>query len=177
MLLLFSVLNIVIMHSARVSAHGADEIDNLPAGVIMAELAELPDISGLQVILLDGVPQGIMISYRGSRELVVAGFNGEPFLRFDDKGVLANTDSAIWRATQSAENNAPGEAGWKRVSETRSYGWMDPRLNPELAPHHGNQRKELDNWQIDVRIDGETSDRIGGGIYWQPLQKESVQSL
>ncbi len=177
MLFLFVVLNVVTMHSARVAAHGADAIDNVPDGVVMARLAEMPDISGLQVILLDGVPQGIMVSYRGSRELEVSGFNGEPFLRFDREGVVANTDSATWRAMQPAENTAPRESGWLRVSETGSYGWMDPRLSPEFAPQHGSQRKELDGWQINVRIDGENSGRIGGMIYWQPLHTASAQSL
>ncbi|MEX0604784.1 MAG: hypothetical protein WD623_05795 [Marinobacter sp.] len=177
MLLLFAALNIAVMYSAGALAHGADEIDNVPDGVIMAQLAELPDISGLQVILLDGVPQGIMVSYQGSRELVVSGLDGEPFLRFDSEGVLANTGSATWRVMQSTDNKAAPDEGWLRVSETRSFGWMDPRLSLESAPHHGSQPQELERWHINVRIEGENSDRIGGVIYWQPLQKTSPRSL
>ncbi|WP_166263281.1 hypothetical protein [Marinobacter caseinilyticus] len=160
----------VVLCSGTAAAHGVEEIKEVPPGRVVADLETLPEIDGLRVMLLDGVPQGILVSYHGDRELVVQGLEGEPFLRFDADGVMVNTGSVTWRASQSAAMKARdnGDGQWKQVSGSSSYGWMDPRLRLDQAPAPSAERTAVGAWQIAIALADEAPTPIAGRLYWQP---------
>lgn len=170
-LLVIVVMNVAVIFSGAAAAHGAEDIEDVPAGMVKAQLTALPDIEGLQVIVLDGAPQGLMMTYRGNQELTLSGRQGEPFLRFKNGEVMANRQSSTWQAAKSGSSNTDGNVGpeWQLVSVSGSYSWMDPRLTSEQVPGDPGQRQELTGWAIPLTTAGERLQAVAGKLYWYPF--------
>ncbi|MDX1633272.1 MAG: hypothetical protein R3280_01415 [Marinobacter sp.] len=167
MLLAFTVLSSLATFSEPVAGHGLEVADSIPSGVVQARLGELPALAGLNVMLLEGVRQGLMLSWHESRPLLVLGRGGEPMLRFSEAGVEANTGSATWQALQGAGPGSHGGEHWLPVSRSRSYGWMDPRLSLETAgavTDTGAPRL----WRIPLQTGGRGFE-LAGEFYWRSL--------
>ncbi|RBP31919.1 hypothetical protein DET50_105147 [Marinobacter pelagius] len=107
--------------------HGAPETDNSPDSRIAATITAAPVIEGLDVMILDAPRPGLLLSYRGEQELTVLGENQEPMLRITERAVKANQDSLTHRLSDQRQKQAQ-PSGWTTVSESGTYGWMDPRL-------------------------------------------------
>lgn len=107
--------------------HGAPETGNSPDSRIAATITAAPVIEGLDVMILDAPRPGLLLSYRGEQELTVLGENQEPMLRITERGVSANQDSTTYRLSDERQKQAQS-SGWTTVSESGTYGWMDPRL-------------------------------------------------
>ena len=154
-------------------AHGVDEIDEVPPGLMRASITGLPELQGLQVMVLDGTRPGLLVAYRGDDELALFGLKGEPFLRFTAEGVFANTRSGTWQAMQPSDSgyypDADAGPAWRAVSASGSYGWLDPRLTRERLPGKADSRQPLGTWQIPLSLSGEAKGAISGRLYWQPL--------
>lgn len=167
MLLVFSVLSSLMTFSEPVSGHGAGAVEKVPPGIVQARLEEMPALRSLNAMLLEGVRQGVMLSWHGEQPLVVLGQRGEPMLRFSARGVEANAGSVTWQKLQGQATGLGGHERWQPVSQSRSYGWMDPRLTPanvQLSPSPG----ALGQWRIPVQTAGERFD-VAGAFFWRSL--------
>lgn len=165
------------LFSQGLQAHGPDEVEDVPAGLVKASITQKPDIEGLQMMLLEGPRQGIMFSYQGSENLTVLGNEDEPFLRFSDSGVEANTSSATWQQLQGqSQEETGGGTDWTSIASSGRYAWMDPRLADARAPDDTNKRQTLSQWHMGLSHGGE-SGQLSGELYWHPLpQVESDES-
>lgn len=141
--------------------HGAPETDNPPDSRMTAAITAAPAIAGLDVMILDAPRPGLLLSYRGEQELTVLGEDREPMLRITEKGVSANQDSPTYRLSDERQKQAQ-PSGWTTVSESGTYGWMDPRL--AVGSGHGEQ------WTIGiVDEDGEVFE-LKGSLESKPMQ-------
>ncbi len=149
-LVLFGLVSLAV--SGPAGAHGAPDADNVPAGVIKASITEQPDIAGLNTLILDAPRPGIMVSYRGQEPITLLDSNGEDFLRFSRHRVEAHTGSTSWQLLPNAPEAlkaASGTGDWVTLSNSGSFGWLDPRLNA-LEGAHGDAG-EFARWRIPVR--------------------------
>ena len=150
-LVLFGLVSLSV--SGLAGAHGAPDADNIPSGVVKASITEQPGIPGLSTLILDAPRPGIMLSYRGEEPITILGTEGEEFLRFSQNRVEAYTGSASWQALPKASQgvaDAESESGtWVTLSNSGSFGWLDPRLNA-LQDAHGDAG-EFAQWRIPVK--------------------------
>lgn len=163
-LVLFGLLP--LMASAPAGAHGAPDADGAPSEIVQARITEQPNIQGLNTMILDAPRPGILLSYRGDTPLTVLGIQNEAFLRFTGKTVMVNPDSPSWRALPNAPDLSgrisDGSGEWAVLSQSASFGWLDPRLEATESMRH--QGKELQDWSITLQTaSGETA-TIGGEL-------------
>ncbi len=111
----------------------------------------------------------LRIARRGAAEVLVLGYQGEPFLRLDGDGVWRNEASL---AARLADERAPAVAGtsatapagapdWRLVDAGGSAAtyhdhrmhWMGSTAPAAVRAAPGRERR-LDDWQIDVVVDG-----------------------
>ncbi len=172
LLLVFSLLSSLMTFSEPASGHGAPVVTSLPPGVSQARLLAVPDLPALNAMLLEGVRQGVMLSWHGARPLVVIGQQGEPMLRFSERGVEANAGSATWQRIEGlARQDRDGE-DWRPVSGSRSYGWMDPRLSRD-QDQPSSLSGSPGQWRIPLRTGGDSFE-MAGEFYWRSLPAAAV---
>lgn len=126
------------------------------------------------------------VTNRGRRELVVIGYDGEPFVRIDARGVYENVRSpatyqsrdrfALVTVPSTADPNAPPE--WKKVADGDSYDWHDHRihwmsgLDAPVIVDATDRRHHIFNWQVPGTVDGARF-TIVGSLDWAPPQGRS----
>lgn len=157
-------------------AHGAPEVEGVPEGFVKARITDRPDIEGLSAMILDAPRPGIMLRYKGEKPLTVLGTDGEAFLRFTRTEVAVNTNSPSWRslpnrspATEpvSGDGQQAGHTSWMTLSQSGSFGWLDPRLNALEDSHSGDGSQ---TWSIALGTADGGTDHIGGRLTFTPLQ-------
>ena len=157
-LVLFGLLP--LMASAPAGAHGAPDAGGTPSEIVQARITKQPNIQGLNAMILDAPRPGILLSYRGDTPLTVLGTQDEAFLRFTGKTVMVNTDSPSWQALPNAPAllGTPSEERdrWATLSQSTSFGWLDPRLAAMENMHH--REPEHQSWSITLpTASGETA--------------------
>ena len=119
---------------------------------------------------------GLFVSYRGDEPLVIYDDNGLALFRFADQNVAVNRRAPTWRLIRPAGAPAalPSDAAsadpvWARVSDTPSYGWIEPRLAAAApnAPEAGVT--PIKDWHIRYRL-GEAHGHIEGISEWATIQ-------
>ena len=149
-----------LLASSPAGAHGAPDAEGAPSEIVQARITEQPNIQGLNAMILDAPRPGILLSYRGDTPLTVLGTQDEAFLRFTGKTVMVNTDSPSWQALPNAPAllGTPSEERdrWATLSQSTSFGWLDPRLAAMENMHH--REPEHQSWSITLQTaSGETA--------------------
>ena len=153
-----------LLASSPAGAHGAPDAEGAPSEIVQARITEQPNIQGLNAMILDAPRPGILLSYRGDTPLTVLGTQDEAFLRFTGKTVMVNTESPSWRSLPNAPtlSGTPVEESdrWALLSQSASFGWLDPRLDAAGATHHSGA--EPRSWSITLQTaSGETATIVG----------------
>jgi hypothetical protein len=161
------------------SAHGGSEADL--TSDYRTRITEIPDIDGLDVraVGLDGT---IRLSWTGQGTLVVAGYEGEPYLRFDDTGVAVNTRSPAAYLNQDryanteipADADPTAEPDWQPTAAGTTYEWHDHRTHwmsptppPQAQQDPNRSHVIIERWEIPLDIDG-TNTVVAGDLTWAP---------
>ncbi len=135
-------------------------------------------------------PDGEQIEVRvgGNARVVVLGYQEEPYLRIDRRGVFENAHSPAVALNRtripSGPTTRPSGRGvhWVRVASSPVARWHDHRAHwmggvtptvVERAPHRTHL---IEQWRIPVRVDGKR-EAIVGRIVWQPPPNAWVSYL
>ena len=153
-----------LLASSPAGAHGAPDTEGAPAEILQARITEQPDIQGLNAMILNAPRPGILLSYQGETPLTVLGTENEAFLRFTGKAVMVNRDSPSWRdlpnASDLSRKIADDSEPWALLSQSASFGWLDPRLDAAGATHDSGA--EPRSWSITLQsASGETATIVG----------------
>jgi hypothetical protein len=114
-------------------------------------------------------------------EVIVLGYEGEPYLRFDGDGVSENRRSpaAYLNVERFATVEVPDDADaaapprWQRVADGTTYRWHDHRIHwmssspPAAIRGDLGQRHVIERWKIAHRIDGRPA-TLEGTLRWTP---------
>ena len=113
-------------------------------------------------------------------EVVVLGYEAEPYLRVDDSGtVWANTRSPAYylnndryaRVSVPATASPDAAPSWVQVGGGGRFGWHDHRthwMSPEPPPGVDTTvESEIQEWVVPILIDGATAS-INGRLSWLP---------
>ena len=120
-----------------------------------------------------------MLRVEGDARVVVLGYQQEPYLRVDRRGVFENTHSPAVALNRTRIPSGPIHRAsghgvhWVRVSSSPVARWHDHRahwmggVTPAVVQRAPHRTHLIEQWRIPLRIDG-TRDTIRGRIVWQP---------
>jgi hypothetical protein len=140
--------------------------------------------------VLDGDDQ-LRLRNDTGQTVVVVGYDGEPYLRFDaDGGVFRNANSPAAYLNEeryggvdvpaSASDGAP--ADWARVSRGRSYDWHDHRIHwmstIDPAPIRANpdEPRHVFDWTVPIRVENRPA-AITGSLDYAPVDEGGAPIL
>jgi len=144
-------------------------------------LSVTPEIPGVRVRILQFGDE-IELVNETPTEVVVPGYNDEPYLRIGPEGVWRNANSAATYinldryATVDVPANAEGgaEPDWVRVSTEPSYVWHDHRTHwmsegqlPPVVAADPDSAHTVFEWTVPL-IHGETPVAVDGELTWNP---------
>ncbi len=139
-----------------------------------------PTVSGLEVFVVDSDDQ-LELTNTGGREIVIDGYEGEPYLKFTREGVFENqrspaaylNDDRYANVTVPDSADPKADPAWKAVAAGVQYSWHDHRvhwMSPTLPPkveaakdveHH------IFDWEVPGTVDG-TKLAIAGSLDYAP---------
>jgi hypothetical protein len=108
--------------------------------------------------------QRLTVSLGNARQVIIEGYDEEPFVLLRPGGAWLNTRSGT---------DTPTPPQWHRVADTSSWTWHDTRTHwpgytlPPPVETNPNQRQQVLDWQVGLRADG-TSGAISGTLDWVP---------
>jgi hypothetical protein len=137
-----------------------------------------PSVEGVEAEVLN-FDDNLDVRNRGSESVLVKGYEGEPYLRFEPDGIVeVNTRSPAYYLNrdrfgnedvpQSADPRAPPE--WQTVAQNGRYSWHDHRVHymsrgvPPQVEDEGERTKVFD-YRVPIEVDGQRAG-IVGTLYW-----------
>jgi hypothetical protein len=144
-----------------------------------------PRPNGVQVKVLYGDDQ-IWLDNRSGKTIVIDGYGGEPYLRFDPTGIFVNVNSPAGYLNQDRYGKSvpPKSASvtarpnWQKLTGGKVWAWHDHRIHymsPEFPPAIKAEPREphhVFDWKVPATADGERF-LITGSLDYRPPPKES----
>lgn len=153
-----------------------------------------------EVTRVDPQPVGVTLSVAGGdsflevavdlgHEVLVPGYNGEPYVRIDPDGtVWVNEDSPTPYINEDrfggvdipSNADGKGDPRWTRVGSGGRYAWHDHRthwMSTDRPPNvAGDVRQVVFPWKLPMVIDGQDVS-VEGQLEWLPSRSPAVPLL
>jgi hypothetical protein len=169
----------VVLIAPPAGAHALGGVE--PANYRTRVLAVRPPVPGLSVEVVDAGTRLRLVN-TGPRDVVVLGYQAEPWLRVGPGGVFENSRSPTVAMAGPRRADSPLPAGadpgapasWRQVDAGRSVTWHDHRAHWEAeqppaqvrrAP--GSAQVVIPDWTVKLRIGGRLVDVVGE-VRWVP---------
>ena len=162
LLALIVVVTLVVGAASPAAAHGGAVASTDYRARITAVS---PRIDGVEIRLIEAAGR-VELANRTSADVVVLGYEDEPYLRIGPRGVFENRRSpAVYlNATRSGGEPAPADATadaeprWVRIADEPVARWHDHRLHwmtsdPEEVRTQPGRRHRVAEWELPVRLD------------------------
>jgi hypothetical protein len=171
-----TIVGLLLLVATPAGAHGTS---GPPASNFHTELIGLrPPTPGVTVGMgADGEQMVLRVS--GPLHVTVLGYQDEPYLRVDARGVFENRSSpavAMNRSrvpTGSASPTRPGPPRWVRISRQPVAQWHDHRVHwmggvtPSTVQRDPNHAHVVERWTIPIRVNARAA-TARGTIRWVP---------
>jgi hypothetical protein len=140
-----------------------------------------PPVPGVHLTVIEAGSR-LQLENRTGRELVVLGYEDEPYLRVGPDGVDVNTRSPATYLNADRQGGAPvppeadakAEPVWDHVSDGQVARWHDHRTHwmgvqrpPEVQRNPDRKVVIIPDWAVQVR-DGATTITANGRLDWVP---------
>jgi len=169
----------VVLVAPPVGAHSLGGVE--PSNYRARVLAVRPPVPGLTVEVVDAGTRLRLVN-TGPRDVVVLGYQFEPWLRVGPRGVFENSRSPTLQMAGPRRADSPppaavdpgGPAAWRQVDPGRSVTWHDHRAHWEAdqppAPVRrapGSPHVVIPEWTVRLRTGGRLVDVVGE-VRWVP---------
>ncbi len=173
-----SVAGAMVATAGPASAHGLGGLQ--PSNYETRVRAVAPAQPGLTVESVD-VGTRLRVTNTARHDVVVLGYDDEPYLRVGPRGVFENTRSpavtlnrsitATGALPPSANSDAPPR--WRRISGGNSVAWHDHRAHwmasedPPIVQREPGRRHRVQGWRVHIETPaGRVTAR--GDVVWVP---------
>ena len=150
--------------AAPAAAHGPTATQ---AGYVSKVNVVQPNVLGLSANVVGGDAWLRLSNYSG-KQIVILGYQGEPYLRFEGSSVYENSRSPAsylnrfrgLRAGVPAHVSAAAAPVWRKVADGASYRWRDHRIYwvrrepPPGVKEHPDLIQRVFAWRVPGRADG-----------------------
>jgi hypothetical protein len=167
---------VVLAVCSAAAAHGGGGALGFRSTVTGVE----PAATGLSVTILDSDDR-ILLRNETGEDLVVLGYQGEPYLAFRDGRVYRNAsspatylnDDRFGNVELPAEADPKGEPRWVEVSQAEAYEWHDHRIHwmskdlPPKVKATSDQAQHVFDWKVPATLDGHPL-VIAGSLDYEP---------
>lgn len=160
----------------------AHTVEGSSATNYLTEITDVsPDVPGVEIRVLEFGGQ-LELFNRSDQEVIVMGYEGEPYLRIGRGGVYENRRSPATyvnadRQGQTPvppEANAAAEPRWARVSPGRSARWHDHRIHwmgsarpPAVQQDPTREHVVYPEWTVPLQVGGRAV-TVTGTLRWIP---------
>ena len=168
----------VVLSAQPAAAHGVGGVQ--PSNFQTTVDGTTPRVQGLTVRSVD-LGNELELRNDSGAEVVVLGYQGEPYLRVGRRGVFENRRSpaTYLNRTRNGTTKVPADADpaaapeWNRIGSGPVARWHDHRVHwmgtedpPEVtrAPH---ERHVIDHWSFQMRR-GSQDITVNGDLVWVP---------
>lgn len=148
---------------AAVIAHPGSTL----TGYVSTVSAVVPNVLGVNALVLGGDDRLRISNYSG-KTILILGYEGEPYLRFDKTGVYANTLSPaahlnrfrLPRPLKPGVIDPSARPHWRRVAPGVTYEWHDHRIHwtgrrpPRAVQEHPDRIQRIFSWRVPGRAAG-----------------------
>ncbi|HEU5300747.1 MAG TPA: hypothetical protein VFW06_00780 [Acidimicrobiia bacterium] len=162
-------------------AHGVGGVD--PSNYRTRVTSIDPSVAGVVVRPVD-LGTRLELTNRGETDVVVLGYDGEPYLRVGPRGVFENTRSPATYLNRSlrvdeASEPVPATADpdaaprWRRVDDGRTARWHDHRAHwmgradPPVVQRDPDRGHLIQRFEVELR-QGPTAIVVRGDVRWVP---------
>lgn len=178
-------LGLAVGPAAPAFAHGptpdATNYRSTVTGVMEPSDEAAVDVPAVSWRVLGG--DGLLqLDTTGEVEVVVIGYDDEPFLRIGPGGVFTNRNSPATylnadryaAITVPADVDARAPPEWRRVSEATRWQWHDHRIHwmaptpPAGVRDQPDQRQQVLAWAVPFRVEGQRLEALGVLEYVPP---------
>jgi hypothetical protein len=140
-----------------------------------------PPIAGVTVRTVDGGNQ-LELTNRSTQEIVLLGYQNEPYLRVGPDGVFENERSPSTFSNRSVtaptsippEYDASAPPDWRHISSRAVAIFHDHRAHWSGGPDpaavrqdRGKRQMVTPNWQVPIKV-GDSTSILSGDIVWVP---------
>jgi hypothetical protein len=169
--LIVLALAAVVVPAAPAAAHGQGGSD---ATNFQSRITDRPhEELRWRVIAGDAL---LELENRSGREVLIEGYQGEPYLRFDARGgVFENRRSPTTYLNRDrygavelpADADAEAEPDWEQVAGGSRYAWHDHRIHwmaqedPPPVQARPGETVEVQRWTVPYELDGERAELAG----------------
>jgi hypothetical protein len=136
-------------------------------GYVSTVAGLIPNVLGSSATVIGGDDRLRLSNYSG-KTIVILGYEGEPYLRFDDSAVYENIRSpAVYlNRFRFPPPLTPGKADprakprWRRVGRGLSFDWHDHRIHwaarkpPAIVKRDPGHTHLIFHWRVPGRADG-----------------------
>lgn len=177
------VLGVVLVGvtAAPAAAHGVGGVEPTNYRTLVDPI--VPRVPGLAVRPVD-LGTRLELTNDGTTEVVVLGYDGEPYLRVGPRGVFENVRSPATylnrtlRLDEASEPVPPiadpdAEPRWRRVDDGRTARWHDHRAHwmgradPPAVRRTPDREQLVQAFEIELR-QGSTPIAVAGEVRWVP---------
>jgi hypothetical protein len=158
-------------------------------GYVSTLTALAPPTLDLYVKILQGDDR-LSVSNTSRKELVVFGYENEPYLRITPRGVYRNgrspatylNDDRFGNVELPADADPKAAPRWEKVSDETSYTWHDHRIHwmntipPPAIRYQPNVRHHFFDWTVPAELGGKPL-AIRGSLDYIPPKKDSFNFL
>ena len=183
-------LRVVLLTALVACPAAAGHGDGAQRGYTSTVTMITPKLDGLTVQVVQGDDQ-LHVRNDSGREIVIKGYEGEPYLRFEADGDVyrnANSPATYLNEDRYAGVDVPASASktatprWERVSRARAYDWHDHRIHwmstidPAKVREARDQPHHVFDWTVPGRVGGEPL-AIRGTLDYKPTPKNSFNPI
>jgi hypothetical protein len=172
------VLMVLLLGAAPAGAHTVGGIDASNYRTRVLSIA--PAVDGITIAVVDNGDR-LELTNTTNRDVVVVGYNDEPYLRVGPRGAFENQRSPATFLNRTRQNPAPAPASadpsatpeWRRIGDGLTVRWHDHRAHwmgdrePPVVEGARGDDHLIQRFTIELRSDGQTI-RARGDVWWIP---------
>jgi hypothetical protein len=188
--LLVAAIVVVTVGVATVGPAAAHDVGSLLSNYETRLTSVTPDIDGIDVEVIEAGNR-LQVENTTDTDLIVLGYQDEPFLRIGPDGVYENLNAPATYTSDDREGGGElperadpeAEPEWRKVSDEPIYRWHDHRIHwmsasdpPAVQERPDEEHVVIPGWVVPMTYGDETIEVVGD-LVWVPSPSPAIWAV